>query len=78
MKQPARVYSLRLLLFLPSSDFFFLYKKHPSLAYFPETAYLCFRKKTAALIGLGNSSIFMEYRDKFRFSMAGHALRGNL
>ena len=27
---------------------------------------------------LGNSSNFMKYRDKFRFSMAGHALRGNL
>ena len=29
------------------------------------------------MIGSGNSSIFMKYRDKLRFSMAGHALRGN-
>ena len=35
-------------------------------------------EKIAALIGSGNSSIFMKYRDKLRFSMAGHALRGNL
>ncbi len=34
-------------------------------------------EKIAALIGSGNSSIFMKYRDKLRFSMAGHALRGN-
>ena len=32
-------------------------------------------EKIAALIGSGNSSIFMKYRDKLRFSMAGHALR---
>ena len=34
-------------------------------------------EKIAALIGSGNSSILMKYRDKLQFSMAGHALRGN-
>ena len=29
------------------------------------------------MIGSGNSSIFMKYRDKLQFLMAGHALRGN-
>ena len=35
-------------------------------------------RKVAALIGSGNSSIISEYRDKLAYSMAGHALRGNL
>ena len=35
-------------------------------------------EKIAALIGSGNSSNYTKYRDKLRFSMAGHALRGNL
>ena len=35
-------------------------------------------KIIAALIGSGNSSNFTKYRDKLQFSMAGHALRGNL
>lgn len=47
------------------------------LVSFIETSYLCYRK-IAALIGSGNSSNFTKYRDKLRFSMAGHALRGNL
>ena len=38
---------------------------------------MSYSKLMGALIGSGNSSIFMKYRDKLRFSMAGHALRGN-
>ena len=48
------------------------------LVSFVETHYLCYRKNEPHWLDRETHQIFMKYRDKLRFSMAGHALRGNL
>jgi hypothetical protein len=42
------------------------------LVFIIDKGYLCCIKELAALVGLGNSSSKLKYRDKLCFSMAGH------